>query len=246
MSDDQQANGELRHVAIVMDGNGRWAKARGLPRTAGHAYGVESVRRVVDAARELGVPFLTLFGFSAENWGRPEGEVRSILSLLDAYLDAEARELANSGVRLKMIGDLSRLPEGTRRRIADAERLTRFGRRLTLTVAFGYGGRQEIVAACRRLARRVEVGELKSVDVTPDHFNLNLSTAGLPDPDLLIRTGGEQRISNFLLWQLAYAELYFTAVLWPDFNKSHLERALQHFRGRQRTYGQVVEKAGAG
>lgn len=237
------ASKSLQHIAIVMDGNGRWARARGLPRTAGHAYGVEAVRKVVSAARELEVPYLTLFGFSSENWQRPEAEVRGLLALLDAYLQSEAEELANAGVRLKMIGDLSRLPEATRRLVAEAERSTRFGRRLTLTIAFGYGGRQEIVAACRRLARRIEIGELRSVDVTPEHFSLSLSTAGLPDPDLLIRTGGEQRLSNFLLWQLAYAELYFTPVLWPDFGKSHLERAIQHYRGRQRTFGTVPKAA---
>lgn len=230
---------ELRHVAIVMDGNGRWAKARGLPRSSGHAYGVEAVRRVVRTARELEIPFVTLFGFSTENWGRPTEEVNSLLSLLEAYLDVETDDLANHGVRLKLIGDLTKLPDGIQAKIKDAERRTRFGRRLTLTVAFGYGGRDEIVAACRRLAKRVETGEIKSIDVTPEKFALSLSTSGLPDPDLLIRTGGEVRISNFLLWQLAYTELYFTPVLWPDFDRTHFERAVAHYRGRARTFGRT-------
>lgn len=237
----------LRHVAIVMDGNGRWAKARGLPRVSGHAYGVEAVRRLVRGAQEMEIPFLTLFGFSSENWQRPKEEVDNLVRLLDAYLDFEVDELANVGIRLRLIGDLSRLPETTLVKVKEAERRTRFGRRLTLTIAFGYGGRDEIVAACRRLARRVEAGELKAADVTPERFALSLSTAGLPDPDLLIRTGGEVRISNFLLWQLAYTELYFTPVLWPDFDRVHLERAVAHFRGRERTFGKVdVKAAGIG
>jgi undecaprenyl diphosphate synthase len=225
------------HVAIIMDGNGRWAKARGMPRVAGHRHGAEAVRRTVTAAGELGIAYLTLFGFSSENWKRPVGEVDDLMGLLRHYLRREIAELHRNGVRLKVIGDRSRLAEDIVTLIRNAEALTADNPGLRLTVALSYGGRAEIVHAARSIARLVERRGLLPEAIDEDLFARHLLTADMPDPDLVIRTSGEQRISNFLLWQTAYSEFVFTATLWPDFGKSDLEKALRDYHGRERRYG---------
>jgi len=220
-----------------MDGNGRWAQARGLPRIAGHRHGAEAARRAVTAAAELGVPYLTLFGFSSENWRRPSGEIQDLMGLLRHYLRGEIAELHRNGVRLRVIGELDRLDPDILEMIERAEAMTRDNARITVTIALSYGGRAEIVAAVRAIAQRVQSGSLAAAAIDEDCFARYLFTAGLPDPDLLIRTSGEQRISNFLLWQSAYSELVFTKTLWPDFSKHDLEEAIDEFCGRDRRYG---------
>ena len=227
------------HVAIIMDGNGRWAKARGLPRTAGHKRGAEAVRAAVKGAVELGVSTLTLFGFSAENWKRPMGEVRDLMGLLRLYLRNEINELHRNGVRLRVVGDRSRLDRDIVNLIESAEAKTAANQKLTLVLALNYGGRQEIVLAAQNLAHQAAAGTLSPADIDEDMLASHLHTAGLPDPDLLIRTSGEKRISNFLLWQCAYAEMVFLDVLWPDFSKDHLEQAIRDFQGRDRRYGAI-------
>ena len=226
-----------RHIAIIMDGNGRWAQARGLPRIAGHRHGAEAARRAVTAAAELGVPYLTLFGFSSENWGRPSGEIHDLMGLLRHYLRGEIAELHRNGVRLRVIGELGRLDPDIIEMIERAEAMTRDNARITVTIALSYGGRAEIVAAVRAIAQQVQSGSLAAAAINEDCFARYLFTAGLPDPDLLIRTSGEQRISNFMLWQSAYSEFFFTKTLWPDFSKHDLEEAIDEFCGRDRRYG---------
>jgi len=228
------------HVAIIMDGNGRWAKARGLPRTAGHKRGADAVKRAVKSAGNLGIGYLTLFGFSSENWQRPEGEVRDLLGLLRFYLENEITELAANGIRFTIIGDRARLPADTVKLIESAEARTAANTKMVLTIALSYGSRQEIVATARALAADCAAGAAKAEDITEDSFAQRLFTAGTPDPDLLIRTSGEQRISNFLLWQLAYSELVFTETLWPDFGQKDLEDAIAIYRSRERRYGAVT------
>jgi len=229
-----------RHIAIIMDGNGRWAQARGLPRIAGHRRGAEALRRTLVAASELGIPYLTLFGFSSENWKRPLGEVDDLMGLLRHYLRGEIAELHRNGVRLRVIGEIGRLSADLVTLIANAEALTRDNRAINLTVALSYGGRAEIVAAARAIALKVAEGSLSLEAVDEDLIAGHLFTADLPDPDLLIRTSGEQRISNFLLWQCAYAELVFTKTLWPDFGRGDLEQAIADYCGRERRYGASV------
>lgn len=231
---------DLKHVAIIMDGNGRWARRQALPRAAGHRKGVEAARLIVEAALTKGIPFLTLFGFSEDNWERPAAEVEHILALFEGYLVKEAQELANRGIRLRVIGDRERLGAPCRDAIAEAERVTRFGRRMVLTLAFNYGGRWDLTNACRKLAERVESGELRARDVTPERVAAALDTAGIPDPDIVIRTAGELRVSNFLLWQMAYAELFFSPVVWPDFGPAELDEAVRGFGARRRTFGKVA------
>ncbi len=228
------------HVAIIMDGNGRWAKARGLPRTAGHKRGADAVKRVVKCAGNLGISYLTLFGFSSENWQRPESEVRDLLGLLRFYLENDIAELHANGIRLNIIGDRTRLPPETVKLIEGAEKRTGANTRMTLTIALSYGGRQEIVAAAKSLAKACADGSLKPEEIDEGRFAQALFTADMPDPDLLIRTSGEQRISNFLLWQLAYTELVFTDTLWPDFGNAELEAAIATYRSRDRRYGAVT------
>ena len=227
------------HVAIIMDGNGRWAKARGLPRTAGHKRGAEAVRAAVKGAAELGISYLTLFGFSAENWKRPQGEVRDLMALLRLYLRSEVKELNSSGVCLKVVGDRDRLDPDIVALIEDAERKTAGNTKLTLVLALSYGGRQELVQAARRLAEDAMAGRIAPTAIDEEAFRSRLFTAAIPDPDLLIRTSGEKRISNFLLWQCAYAEMVFLDVLWPDFSKADLDQAVRDFHGRERRYGAV-------
>lgn len=228
------------HVAIIMDGNGRWAKARGLPRTAGHKRGADAVKRVVKSAGNLGISYLTLFGFSSENWQRPESEVKDLLGLLRFYLENDIAELHSNGIRLSIIGDRARLPAETVKLIEGAEARTAANTRMTLCIALSYGSRQEIVAGTRKLAKDCAEGKLKPEDIDEAAFGKSLFTADMPDPDLLIRTSGEQRISNFLLWQLAYTELVFTDTLWPDFGAAELEAAIATFRSRDRRYGAVT------
>ena len=229
-----------QHVAIIMDGNGRWAKARGLPRIAGHRRGAEAARRAVTAAAELGIPYLTLFGFSSENWKRPTAEIRDLMALLRHYLYGEIAELHRSGVRLKVIGQLARLAPDIVGLIEHAENLTRDNSKITLTIALSYGGRAEIVAAVRAIVAQVACEALAADQVDENCIARHLFTADIPDPDLLIRTSGEQRISNFLLWQCAYSELVFTKTLWPDFSKRDLEQAIDEFCDRERRYGASV------
>jgi len=229
-----------RHIAIIMDGNGRWAKARGLPRIAGHRRGADAVRRTLEAAGDLGVPYLTLFGFSSENWKRPHDEVDDLMGLLRHYLRGEIAELHRNGVRLRVIGDRGRLSADIVALIENAETLTRDNQAINLTVALSYGGRAEIVAAARAVAAKAASGQLAPEAIDENLIAKHLFTADLPDPDLLIRTSGEQRISNFLLWQCAYAELVFTKTLWPDFGRADLEQAITEFGGRERRYGTSV------
>ena len=226
-----------RHVAIIMDGNGRWAKARGLPRRAGHREGAEALRRVVRAAAAFGVEYLTVFGFSSENWKRPAEEVTDLMGLLRLYLRREIAEIDSNGVRLRVIGDRDRLSSDIIDLIEEAEERTAGNRRLNLTVALSYGGRAEIVRAAQQLARAVLAGSLDPEDIDEPAFRRHLFTSDIPDPDLVIRTSGEKRISNFLLWQSAYAEYIFTDTLWPDFSGEHLKAAIVEFGGRKRRYG---------
>jgi undecaprenyl diphosphate synthase len=231
-----------RHVAIIMDGNGRWAQARGMFRTAGHRSGMEAVRRTVEAARALGVPYLSLFGFSAENWGRPVEEVEELMLLLRLYLRSEIATLHKNGIRLRVIGDRARLASDIVQLIEHAEALTARNSALNFTVALSYGGRQDVVQAVRRLAVAVEAGTMAPTAIDQDVISRNLWTADLPDPDLVVRTSGEKRISNFFLWQSAYAELIFVDTLWPDFSRTDLEHAIREFCRRDRRYGAVVSK----
>jgi undecaprenyl diphosphate synthase len=228
------------HVAIIMDGNGRWAKARALPRVAGHRRGADAVRRIVRGAGELGIPVLTLFAFSTENWTRPADEVSDLMGLLRHYLRNELEELRRNGARLRVIGNREGLAPDIVRDIADAEKLTRDNTRIDVNICINYGARDEILRATRNLARQVAAGEIAAEDIDEGRFERELLTAGLPDPDLLIRTSGEQRISNFLLWQTAYSEFVFTTTLWPDFGKAEFEQALRDFHGRERRYGASV------
>jgi undecaprenyl diphosphate synthase len=225
------------HVAIIMDGNGRWAKARGLPRTAGHYQGAETVRRVVESCIENGVGFLTLFGFSSENWKRPASEVNDLMGLLRLYLRREIGRLHENGVRLSVIGERSRLAPDIIKMIEEAERRTAANTRLRLTVALSYGGRQDIVNAARAVAQRVKDGSLRAEEIDENTFSAHLSTADMPDPDLVIRTSGEMRISNFLLWQFAYTEMVFVDKHWPDFSAADFVAAIAEFQCRSRRYG---------
>jgi undecaprenyl diphosphate synthase len=229
-----------RHVAIIMDGNGRWAKARHLPRAAGHRKGMETVREVVRVAGEMGISYLTLFGFSSENWKRPETEVKDLMGLLRLYLKREADDLHRQGVRLKVIGDRARLASDIQDQLREVEALTAANTSLTLVIALSYGGRDEIVRAARRLAEEAKTGGLDPATIDEKTFAAQLFTDGIPDPDLLIRTSGEQRISNFLLWQLAYTEFVFVETLWPDFGRETLLSALGEYGRRERRYGAIV------
>jgi len=231
------------HVGIIMDGNGRWAQSRGLPRFEGHRRGVEAVRRVVRSAIERGVQFLTVYSFSSENWSRPPEEVAMLMGLLKRFIREDLAELNANGVRVKVIGQRENLKPDITSLIVEAERLTENNRGLTLTVAFNYGGRQEIFDAARRLALDIRDGRLDARSIGPDELAERLDTAGLPDPDLIIRTSGEMRLSNFLLWQAAYAELVFLPVLWPDFDDAAFVSALDQYAGRQRRFGAVIEPA---
>ena len=228
-----------RHVAIIMDGNGRWARERGLPRIEGHRRGAESVRQIVRACGELGIEFLTLYAFSIENWNRPKAEVSALMRLLEFYLKQEIPELNKNNVRLAAIGRIHELPPTAQRQLEQSIDTLRKNTGLTLVLALSYGGRAEIVDAVRAVAREVKAGQLDVADVDEKLISRHLYTRGIPDPDLLIRTSGEMRVSNFLLWQISYAEIYVTDTLWPDFRKDELMKALEDYSKRHRRFGRV-------
>lgn len=234
--------GNPAHVAIIMDGNGRWAKQRGLPRLEGHRRGVDNVRTLVRCCIEKKISYLTLFAFSSENWRRPKQEVNWLMNLLSRALDREVQTLHDNGVRLQFIGNLTELPDSVQDKIRTATAITGANDRLVLTIALNYGGRWDLTQACRTIAKEVQSGQLVSDDITSDTISRNLSTSRMSEPDLFIRTGGEKRMSNFLLWQLAYTELYFTNTFWPEFNQDEFEKALQSFRQRIRRFGQTDEQ----
>ena len=225
------------HVAIIMDGNGRWAERRGKSRIFGHRKGVEAVRNVVDACGRRGIPYLTLYAFSSENWNRPREEVRLLTELLFTTLESEALQLHENGIRLRVIGDLSPFGEKIDRTVREIQELTQANKNLNLTVAVNYGGRWDIANACREIAVAVKNRSCSLSDITEQAVAGRLSTADLPEPDLFIRTGGEIRVSNFLLWQIAYSELFFIDTLWPEFDESCLDEALKSYRRRQRRFG---------
>ncbi len=242
LRNDESGTAELRHLAIIMDGNGRWARKRLMPRYAGHRAGVNAVRKIVEDCRERGVGALTLFAFSSENWRRPKKEVGTLMNLFLTALGDEANKLHENDVRLQVIGDRTAFDQNLIKQIEEVESLTVDNTGLRLVIAANYGGRWDISQACRTLAEQVEAGELRASEITEQHFNNACCLSDLPEPDLFIRTGGEQRISNFLLWQLAYTELYFTPVLWPDFTVSHLEEAIEAYTSRQRRFGYTAEQ----
>lgn len=230
------------HIAIVMDGNGRWARAKNRPRLIGHKKGVAAVREIVKTCSQLNVECLSLFAFSSENWKRPEEEIKHLMGLFMLALDREAKSLARNNVKLKIIGDLSAFSEKLQQKIRHVEELTAQSTGLNLIVAANYGGRWDITKATKEIGKLIETGKKTSTSITEDDISQQLTTVDFPDPDLFIRTGGEKRISNFLIWQMAYAELYFTDVLWPDFNAEHLNAAIQDYSSRQRRFGKTSEQ----
>lgn len=233
-----------RHIAIIMDGNGRWASQRGEARIVGHQHGAESVRKVVTRSARLGIEALTLYSFSSENWKRPQEEVNALMALYAHYLVAEREEIMENGIRLRQIGRRAGLPEGVVRALDETESMSSGNTGLTLCLALNYGSRAEIVDGVRSIAARVKRGELDPSAIDEAEISASLGTAGLPDPDLVIRTAGELRLSNFLLWQISYAELYVTPMLWPDFGEKDLDRAIQGFARRERRFGAVLPEAG--
>lgn len=226
-----------RHVAIIMDGNGRWAAARGLPRGEGHRRGVEALRRTVRAAGEIGIGILTIFAFSSENWARPKSEIRDLLGLLRLFIRNDLADLKRNNVRVRVIGERETLAPDVRRLLEEAEEMTQDNDGMTLVVAFNYGARQEIARAAQRLADQVAAGRISSSDITAERLSQFMDMPDLPDPDLIIRTSGEQRLSNFLLWQSAYSELVFVPTFWPDFDRAALEQAISEFGRRERRFG---------
>ena len=231
-----------RHVAIIMDGNGRWARERGLDRSAGHIEGVNTVRRITTAASELGIEYLTLYAFSTENWNRPQEEVDILMHLIVSAIERETPDLIKNGVQLRVIGDLERVPTQARERLEKCIRDTSAGNGLVLVLAISYSARWEITEAIRRIAEKVKNGQIKPQDINPDIVSVNLQTAHIPDPDLLIRTGGDMRVSNFLLWQIAYTEIVVTNKYWPDYDKADLEEAIRIFGSRERRFGLTGEQ----
>ena len=245
IADESGSYAVPRHVAIIMDGNGRWAAAHGLPRVEGHRRGVEALRKTVRAASDLGIAVLTIFSFSSENWSRPQSEIRDLLSLLRRFIRKDLAELHKSNVRVRVIGERDGLAADIRGLLEEAEELTRHNDGLTLVVAFNYGARQEIARAARRLAVEVAEGRLSPNDITPDLLARHLDVPDLPDPDVIIRTSGEQRLSNFLLWQAAYSELIFVPINWPDFDRAALETAIAEYRRRERRFGGLIAQTGS-
>ena len=227
------------HIAIIMDGNGRWAKARGLPRAAGHRAGVEALRQTVRNADDLGIRWITVYAFSSENWSRPKSEVSDLMGLLKLFIRRDLAELHQNGVKVRVIGERQSLQPDIAALLDEAELLTRDNSALNLVIAFNYGSRDEIARAATRIAQAAVAGQLDPRDITPESFGAFLDTVDIPDPDLIIRTGGEIRLSNFLLWQAAYAELVFLSCYWPDFGKAHLVEAIQTFAARERRFGGV-------
>jgi undecaprenyl diphosphate synthase len=249
LSSDRKIQEELKrsgeiptHIAIIMDGNGRWAKRRGLPRVAGHREGVKSVRDVVEACAQLGVKYLTLFAFSTENWRRPKEEIDTLMKLLIKTLRSETEKLHKNDIKLMAIGDIDSLPKEVRQELKEAMERTKNNKRMVLNLALSYSGRWEIIEAVKEIARDVKKGKVKIEEIDDKLFSNYLKTAGIPDPDLLIRTSGELRISNFLLWQIAYTELYITDCLWPDFRRKHLYEAIRDYQRRERRFGMTSEQ----
>jgi undecaprenyl diphosphate synthase len=230
------------HVAVIMDGNGRWAKKRQLNRVKGHEAGARAVREIVEMSRELGIQWLTLYAFSEENWSRSNSEISALMRLLRRFIGDELPEMMRRGIRLQTIGRIEKLPEKTRNVLYEAIAQTKFNRHMVLTLALSYGGQQEITDAVRKIAEKVEKGELRSDHISAELITENLYTAGMPEPDLLIRTSGECRISNFLLWQIAYTEIYITKTLWPDFRKEDYASALLDFQKRERRFGKTSDR----
>ena len=228
------------HVAIIMDGNGRWAKRRGLPRTAGHAQGARVVEQILEDADHMGIRYLTVYAFSTENWSRPDSEVKALMNLLRTYMKTSLAKCAKNNVRIRVIGDKSRLDKDLQASIANLEKETASNTGIGFQIAINYGSRDEMVRAVQAAAQKVKDGEIRPEDITENFISDSLDTCGIPDPDLLIRTGGEQRISNFLLWQTAYSELFFCDAAWPDFNKNELEKAVDAFNNRERRYGGLI------
>ena len=229
------------HVGLIMDGNGRWAKSKGMPRNYGHVQGAKTVEVICEEAYRMGIQYLTVYAFSTENWDRPADEVDALMGLLRNYMKTCLKTAAKNNMCVRVIGEKSRLDEDIRRRIAELEAATKENTGLHFQIAINYGGRDEIIRAVKKLAKQVQAGELNPEDITQEQFDGALDTAGIPEPDLLIRTCGEQRISNFLLWQLAYTEFYFTPIAWPDFTKEELEKAVAAYNKRDRRYGLVTE-----
>ena len=243
IQEELKRSGEIpTHIAIIMDGNGRWAKRRGLPRVAGHREGVKSVRDVVEACAQLGVKYLTLFAFSTENWRRPKEEIDTLMKLLIKTLRSETEKLHKNDIKLMAIGDIDSLPREVRQELKEAMEKTKNNKRMVLNLALSYSGRWEIIEAVKEIARDVKKGKVKIEEIDDKLFSNYLKTAGIPDPDLLIRTSGELRISNFLLWQIAYTELYITDCLWPDFRRKHLYEAIRDYQRRERRFGMTSEQ----
>jgi undecaprenyl diphosphate synthase len=243
IQEELKRSGEIpTHIAIIMDGNGRWAKRRRLPRVAGHREGVKSVRDVVEACAQLGVKYLTLFAFSTENWRRPKEEIDTLMKLLIKTLRSETEKLHKNDIKLMAIGDIDSLPKEVRKELKEAMEKTKNNKRMVLNLALSYSGRWEIIEAVKEIARDVKKGKVKIEEIDDKLFSNYLKTAGIPDPDLLIRTSGELRISNFLLWQIAYTELYITDCLWPDFRRKHLYEAIRDYQRRERRFGMTSEQ----
>ncbi len=231
-----------RHIAVIMDGNGRWAKQHGKPRVFGHRNGVRAVRAITEAAAELGVEYLTLYAFSTENWGRPHAEVNALMGLLVETMHNEIDTLMKNNIRLQAIGDISKLPDVTYRTLLKGMEQTQHNSQMTLVLALNYSARWEMIQAVQQIASDVQAGAIQPIEIDEAFFTNALSTKGIPDPELLIRTSGETRLSNFLLWQAAYAELYFTPVMWPDFDKQHLYEAIVNYQNRERRFGKTSEQ----
>ncbi len=230
-----------QHVAIIMDGNGRWAKKRGLPRTAGHAQGARVVEQILEDAEHMGIRYLTVYAFSTENWSRPDSEVKALMNLLRTYMKTSLAKCAKNNVRIRVIGDKTKLDEDLQKSIANLEESTKENTGIGFQIAINYGARDELRRGVTSLARKVQKGELAPEDITEETISNELDTAGIPDPDLLIRTCGEERLSNFLMWQLSYSEMYFTDVAWPDFNKQELEKAVDAYNHRERRFGGLMQ-----
>lgn len=234
-----------KHVAVIMDGNGRWAKQRGKLRTFGHTKGVKAVRETVECAAEIGIQYLTLYAFSTENWNRPTFEINALMTLLVKTINKETKTLTDNNIRLNAIGDLESLPKSCYRELMEAIEKTKGNTRMTLTLALSYSSKWEMTEAIKAIAKNVKSGNLAVEDISESTIDKHLCTLGIPDPELLIRTSGEHRISNFLLWQIAYAELYFTDKLWPDFNRVEFEKAIIDYQGRERRFGKISEQISA-
>lgn len=232
-----------QHVAIILDGNGRWAKSKGMPRNYGHTAGAKNVEVICEDAYHLGIKYLTLYAFSTENWNRPDTEVEALMKLLSTYLKNCIKRANKNNMRVRVLGDVSRLSEKFQNTIADLEEATRDNQGLNLQIALNYGSRDEMIRAMKKMTADHDAGNLALEDITEENFEKYLDTKGIPDPDLMIRTSGEQRLSNYLLWQLAYSEFYFTPVPWPDFDKAELEKAIEVYNQRDRRYGGVKEEA---